>query len=226
MYNFQPKGNRKTGPIPTTRSPASTCPDSCGLKGNGCYAENTPLVWAWDKDETRGISWDELLMKIRKIPAGSLWRHNEAGDLPQHPLLPSGHIDTDKLSELQAANKGRRGFTYTHYEPEATHWNWHAISYSNIHAGFTINVSADNVMIADRYVAAGLPTVVVLPMSAENVSYTPVGNKIVACPAEKSDRVTCATCGLCQIADRPYIIGFRAHGTRKKTAERVTVVNL
>ena len=81
-------------------------------------------------------------------------------------------------------------------------------------------------LIADRYVTLGLPTVVVLSQKAPNVSYTPAGNKIVACPAEKSDRVTCATCGLCQIADRPYIIGFRAHGSRKKTAESVTVVNL
>lgn len=222
MYNFQPKGNKKTGPIPTTRSPRTTCPDSCGLKGNGCYAENAPLVWAWDKDETRGISWDELLLKIRKIPAGSLWRHNEAGDLPTGGF---NLIDWEKLEQLVRANKSKRGFTYTHYPVEAGGHN-HSLIVHAIAGGFTINVSADNVLIADRYVAAGLPTVVVLPMNAENVSYTPAGNKIVACPAEKSDKVTCATCGLCQIADRPYIIGFRAHGTRKKTAERVTVVNL
>lgn len=214
MYNFQPKGNRKTGPIPTTRSPNTTCPDSCGLKGNGCYAENAPLVWAWDKDADRGISWDELLMKIRKIPAGSLWRHNEAGDL-----------DFETLDSLVRANSGRRGFTYTHHSPIQSPRRLTDLRSANAN-GFTINVSADNVLIADNYVALGLPTVVVLSQKAENVSYTPNGNKIVACPAEKSDKVTCATCGLCYLADRSYIIGFRAHGTRKKTAERVTVVNL
>lgn len=214
MYNFQPKGNRKTGPIPTTRSPASTCPDSCALKGNGCYAENAPLVWAWEKDETRGISWDELLLKIRKIPTGSLWRHNEAGDL-----------DFETLERLAAANSGRRGFTYTHHVPTQNPRRLADLRAANA-GGFTINVSADNVLIADRYVTLGLPTVVVLSQKAPNVSYTPAGNKIVACPAEKSDRVTCATCGLCALPKRDYIIGFRAHGTRKKTAERVTVVNL
>lgn len=214
MYNFQPKGNRKTGPIPTTRSPASTCPDSCGLKGNGCYAENAPLVWAWTDDAVKGCDFDALLMKIRKIPAGSLWRHNEAGDL-----------DFETLERLVAANSGRRGFTYTHHVPTQNPRRLAELRAANAN-GFTINLSADNGQIADRYVALGLPTVVVLPMSAENVSYTPAGNKVVACPAEKSEKVTCATCGLCQIADRPYIIGFRAHGSRKKTAERVTVVNL
>ncbi len=214
MYNFQPRGNRKTGPIPTTRSPASTCPDSCGLKGNGCYAENAPLVWAWTDDTVKGCDFDALLMKIRRIPVGNLWRHNEAGDL-----------DFETLERLVAANSGRRGFTYTHHVPTQNPRRLADLRAANAE-GFTINLSADNVLIADRYVALGLPTVVVLPMSAENVSYTPAGNKVVACPAEKSDRVTCATCGLCQLADRPYIIGFRAHGTRKKTAERVTVVNL
>lgn len=214
MYNFQPKGNRKTGPIPTTRSPASTCPDSCALKGNGCYAENAPLVWAWTDDTVKGCDFDALLMKIRRIPAGSLWRHNEAGDL-----------DFETLDSLVKANSGRRGFTYTHHVPNQNPRRLADLRAANA-GGFTINLSADNVLIADRYVALGLPTVVVLSQKAPNVSYTPAGNKVVACPAEKSDKVTCATCGLCQIADRPYIIGFRAHGSRKKTAERVTVVNL
>lgn len=214
MYNFQPKGNRKTGPIPTTRSPNTTCPDSCGLKGNGCYAENAPLVWAWTADAVKGCDFETLLMKIRRIPAGNLWRHNEAGDL-----------DFETLERLVHANSGRRGFTYTHHSPIQSPRRLADLRAANAN-GFTINVSADNVLQADQYRSLGLPTVVVLSQKAENVSYTPNGNKIVACPAEKSDRVTCATCGLCQIADRPYIIGFRAHGTKKKAAERVTVVNL
>ena len=214
MYNFQPKGNRKTGPIPTTRSPASTCPDSCGLKGNGCYAENAPLIWAWTDDTVKGCDFDALLMKIRRIPVGNLWRHNEAGDL-----------DFETLERLVAANSGRRGFTYTHHVPTQNPRRLADLRAANAN-GFTINLSADNVLIADRYVTLGLPTVVVLSQKAPNVSYTPAGNKIVACPAEKSDRVTCATCGLCALPKRDYIIGFRAHGSRKKTAERVTVVNL
>ena len=56
-----------------------------------------------------------------------------------------------------------------------------------------------------------------------NVSYTPAGYKVVACPAEKSKRVTCATCALCQKADRPYIIGFRAHGSRKKLVSKIAL---
>ncbi|AGR89223.1 hypothetical protein X831_gp103 [Pseudomonas phage PAK_P2] len=61
----------------------------------------------------------------------------------------------------------------------------------------------------------------ILPMDAENVSFTPKGRKVVACPAEKSDKVNCKSCGLCQVADREYIIGFRAHGTAKKTVDLI-----
>lgn len=219
MYNFRLTGNPKVGPIPVTRSPQASCPDSCSLKGNGCYAENAPLVWGWQKDAVRGVSWDEMLWNIKRLAKGQLWRMNEAGDLPK---ISSHHIHQGLLDELILANKGKRGFTYTHYDFREKH-NREQIRKAN-RAGFTINVSADNLEQADEYMEIrGAPVVVILPLGTPNVSYTPAGNKVVACPAEKSKRVTCATCVLCQKADRPYIIGFRAHGTRKKLVSKIAL---
>lgn len=214
-YSFRLTGNRKVGPIPVTRSPQVNCPDSCSFKGNGCYAENAPLVWAWEKD---AMSWEKMLWNVKRLGVGQLWRHNEAGDLPG--VAPE-YLDPDKMDQLVFANKGKRGFTYTHYDPARGH-NRELIRTAN-QSGFTINVSADNLTQADVYRHLDLPTVVVLPRNAPNVSYTPAGNKVVACPAEKSERVTCARCALCQKADRNYIIGFRAHGPRKKTVERIAL---
>ena len=42
-------GNRKTGPIPISLNPKATCPPSCPLRRNGCYAEYGPLGWHWDR---------------------------------------------------------------------------------------------------------------------------------------------------------------------------------
>ena len=194
MYNFRLTGNTKVGPIPVTRSPQASCPDSCSLKGNGCYAENAPLVWGWQKDAVRGVSWDEMLWNIKRLAKGQLWRMNEAGDLPK---ISSHHIHHGLLDELILANKGKRGFTYTHYNFR-DHHNREQIRKVN-RAGFAINVSADNLEQADEYMEIrGAPVVVILPLGTPNVSYTPAGHKIVACPAEKSKRVTCATCALCQ----------------------------
>lgn len=214
-YAFRLTGNRKVGPIPVTRSPRANCPDSCAYKGNGCYAENAPLVWAWADDK---LDFDAMLKGIRTLAKGQLWRHNEAGDLPG---VSPFHIHPGAIDELILANKGKRGFTYTHYNFMDSH-NRQQILKAN-HGGFTINVSADNVEQADLYMNGGAPVVVVLPLGTPNVSYTPAGNKIVACPAEKSERVTCARCALCQKADRDYIIGFRAHGTRKKLVSRIAL---
>ena len=66
----------------------------------------------------------------------------------------------------------------------------------------------------------GLPVVTLLPMDAPNVQ-TVDGVKIVACPAEKTERVNCGNCAekFCAAREREYIIGFRAHGSKKKNAD-------
>jgi hypothetical protein len=206
------KGNSKTGVMLTTRSPRNTCPDDCGLKSNGCYAENAPIVWHWEKQEK---SEQFMLDAIRRVPKGHLWRHNEAGDFVSN----GGLIDEIHLAKIVDANRNKKGFTYTHHR--LNNHNKKLIKEANEN-GFTINLSADNADIADRCLGLAIaPVCVLLPLGTSNVSYTPAGHKVVACPAEKSKKVTCASCGLCQKADRDYIIGFRAHGTKKKQANQI-----
>ena len=213
LFSFvRVSGNRKTGPIPVTNTSADTCPDSCALKGAGCYAEHGPVNWQWHK--RLKLSLDELCRLIRTVPGGSLWRHNVAGDLPGHGET----IDADALHKIARANRGRRGFTYTH-KPDTTA-NVDAIREA-IAAGFTINLSADNAAAADNLARHQLPVVVVIPADAPKVSHTPRGRKIVLCPAESSDKITCANCGLCAVADRPYLIGFKPKGIRRKHVNKI-----
>lgn len=211
-------GNAKTGPMPVSTSHKGTCPDACPLKAKGCYASYGPAAIHWNKltKGERGTSWEQFISEVRAIPKGSLWRHNQAGDLPGDGQM----IDGDMLIDLVKANKGKRGFTYTHYSPTigANGLLVHAANKE----GFTINLSGNNVAHADQLADLNIgPVVAILPMEAQNVSFTPKGRKVVACPAEKSDKVSCYTCGLCQIADREYIIGFRAHGTAKKHVSNI-----
>src|SRR5690606_1719450 len=87
-------------------------------------------------------------------------------------------------------------------------------------SGFTVNHSADTTEGAVKAykTLSGIPVVTLLPMDAPNVQ-TVSGVKVVACPAEKSDKINCSNCGLCADSKRDYIIGFRVHGTQKKKAE-------
>ena len=152
-----------------------------------------------------------LVEHIRKLPEGQLWRHNVAGDLQPDT---DGQIDRDALNDLVRANKGRRGFTYTHYTM-GNIVNVGALEYANGN-GFTINVSHNSPQEALE-ATHGQPRVTIVPSD-----YWATGDKvgdIVRCPAETRDEVTCKTCKLCSVATRDVIVGFTVHGTQAKKAD-------
>jgi len=208
--------NAKTGPIPVSTSTAKTCPDACPLKKAGCYADGGPLAIVWRKvTEGLGLSWDEFAGKVKALPKGTLWRHNQAGDLAGH----ADTIDGDMLRQLVAVNRGKRGFTYTH--KPMTPDNAESVAYANAN-GFTVNLSANNPAHADTLADMGIaPVVTILPADQMTATKTPKGRTIAICPAVLSDSVTCASCGLCQIASRKAIIGFPAHGSSKRKASAI-----
>jgi hypothetical protein len=206
------------------------------LKDNGCYAEqgNLSIIWAAlsrakpGHDVYRGVNhtprsvvhtltWNAFTSEISSLPEWQLWRHNQAGDLPGE----GDTIDIVALAQLVNANRGKRGFTYTH--KPTTKNNAGAIRYANAN-GFTVNLSANNLGDADRLAELGIgPVVVVLPDTVQgNTSVTtPAGRKVAVCPATYRDDVSCASCQLCQRQERKVIIGFPAHGTAKRKASNV-----
>lgn len=212
--------NRKTGPIPVTITERASCAASCPFAGNGCYAEQWPLVKHWN-DVTAGqnvTDLDGLCRSIRKLPHGQLWRHNQAGDLPGI----GDSIDASALGRIVASNRGRRGFTYTH-KPVSDPANLAAVRMANEN-GFTVNVSANSASEAAalKRERPDLPVACVLPSDHTAARVDVDGVAIVTCPAVLRDDITCASCGLCQRADRPYVIGFPAHGNGKRKVDAVT----
>jgi ferredoxin len=207
--------NAKTGPIPVTYSQSRTCPDACPLKDAGCYASagfHTRLAW---KRADAALTFTAFLERVRELAPGTLWRHNVAGDLPGD----NDAIDRFALSALANANRGRRGFTYTHKPMTAA--NAAAVRDANA-AGFTVNLSADNLDEADELAALGIaPVVVILPSDAPASLKTPAGRTVQVCPAVTGARASCAECGACSSASRRAIIGFPAHGTQAKRADAV-----
>ena len=202
--------NAKTGPIPVSTTERDSCPINCAMRAE-CYAASGPLAlhWAAVSAGTRGTSWGQFTQSIAALPDGQLWRHNQAGDLPQ----VNGTIDAVKLGQLVAANQGKRGFTYTHHRDSASlAWVKHANAW-----GFTVNLSANDLRDADALADTNAgPVVVVLPSTQTQNTETPAGRKVVVCPATQRDDVSCATCQLCQ-RQRSVIVGFPAHGSRHRT---------
>jgi hypothetical protein len=213
QVHLTPKSaNVKTGPIPVSTTERASCPSDCNMR-DACYAASGPLAlhWAAVSNGTRGTDWKTFTQAVAAMPAGQLWRHNQAGDLPQ----VDGTIDAVKLGELVAANIGRRGFTYSHHRDAASiKWIRHANAW-----GFTVNLSANDLNDADMLAShnAG-PVVVVLPSTQTTNTTTPAGRAVVICPATQRDDVSCATCQLCQ-RQRAAIVGFPAHGTKKRVID-------
>ncbi len=214
--------NVKTGAIPVTTSSRETCPDACPLKAGGCYAKGGPMAIHWEavSNGKRGDSLEILAKQIEAFPAGQLWRHNQAGDLPGI----GNEIDSCDLEKLVNANRGKRGFTYTHKPVEGTGEietkNRHAVKHANEN-GFTINLSANSLSHADRLTELNIaPVVAIVPHDAPETLETPMGRKAIVCPAQQRDDITCAKCQLCS-RQRNVIIAFRAHGFSKKKAEMV-----
>ena len=204
--------NAKTGPIPVSTTTKDSCPTDCAMK-SACYAASGPLAlhWAAVSNGQRGTDWAVFTATIAALPGGQLWRHNQAGDLP----VADGTVDPVKLGQLVHANLGKRGFTYSHHgDADSINWIRHANAW-----GFTVNLSANNLADADTLVDhhAG-PVVVVLPSTATANTKTPAGRPVVVCPATQRDNISCATCQLCQ-RQRDVIVGFPAHGTRKRVID-------
>lgn len=201
--------NAKTGPIPVSTTERDSCPSDCAMRSE-CYAASGPLAlhWAAVSAGTRGTEWGQFCQSIEALPKGQLWRHNQAGDLPQ----VGGTVDAVKLGQLVAANRGKRGFTYSHHRDRASlGWIKHANEW-----GFTVNLSANDLRDADTLADTGAgPVVVVLPSTQSQNTVTPAGRKVVVCPATQRDDISCATCQLCQ-RQRDTIVGFPAHGSRHR----------
>lgn len=211
-------GNRKTGPIPVSTSPSSTCPSACPLLGQGCYGEAGPIVLHRNNVNSgnRGMTWEMFLNSISELLPGTLWRHNQVGDLPH----VNDRIDREKAEALTAANKGRKGFTFSHHDVLGSRHNREVIRSMN-EGGFVVNLSADDLSDADAKAALDIgPVVTLLPKEPPWPKETPGGRRIMVC-LNITHHLTCMQCRLCQASPRKSIVGFPVHGNRWKKAESV-----
>jgi len=234
--------NKKTGPMAVSTSPMDTCPSACPFKENGCYSNYGPIKIWWKKcsdvEEETLTAYLSFLDRVRALPKGEYFRHNQGGDLL--PFSPT-RLAMGPAYDLVEAASHVRGFSYTHFPmlwddykfypdespiPSSLDIGINRETVETMNAnGFTVNISCNSIDHADRIIDSNLkaPVTTVLPKSYETQDkaiMTPAGNRLVVCPAMTRGK-TCTECGLCMWANRRAIVGFPAHGTGKKRAEDV-----
>ena len=235
--------NKKVGKIPVSTTSASTCPAICPFNHaneGGCYANAGPLAMHWTKvtDGNRGDTWSVFTGKIANLKDGQLWRHNQAGDLAGD----GKRLDAKANFQLSEANKGKRGWTYTHYDVINNKHNANVVE-QMVSDGFVVNLSGNNLAHADElYNTRIAPVTTVMPSTYERQSTkqgewtetlteykqridinnikTDAGRKVVVCPATYMDDMSCEDCKLCARL-RDAIVGFPAHGNGKKKADAI-----
>lgn len=192
--------NRKTGPIATTTREQTSCPTTCPLYSAGCYARGRIFGIA-----TRLGSEDhsKILELITTLPQGGAVRLNVAGDF----LLEDGTPDVEYIDAVNAVADARpdvRFIAYTHA--------WRVLSPDLFRFGVNASCESDDDVITAR--AAGWGTVTI------NAESDRIGDtRVTQCPAERDDRVSCATCMLCsRTPSIPVTVTFTAHGSGAKKA--------
>ena len=224
--------NKKTGNMPVTFSPRSTCPDACPLKANGCYASSGRINLVWGRVDRRetGWQWPEFIRQLSTIERGRIWRFATTGDLPG----TDDKLDADKVMDLVRVNYQKMGFAYTHFSVTKTKTVPQKVATHKLKTlraandkGFIVNLSANSMEHADRLAPLGLPLVCLVPETTPDKFTTPGGLQGVVCPAQTRG-LTCRECKLCAQPARAthqpgtagcIVVGFKPHGagTRKAT---------
>jgi hypothetical protein len=205
------------------RAVGFTCPSSCPLLNNGCYAQNGNTAM---HQRDRYSENDAQVMKdsAKTLKPNSYFRHHVSGDLfITNSKDGSLNVDTDYLNAVLDVAKERPDVTfysYTHgYKsldnlPEQTPKN------------LTINASCDNLEQVKDAKNKGWATVIVVSENEKRKRYNEDGIDIVVCPNQTSS-LTCSQCKLCFKQDRKFTVAFQAHGaSKKKISKRLESVEL
>ena len=195
--------NSKIGPIATSYRPQTTCPSTCRfLPSNegGCYA--TGRINGMAKKYSKSYTHAEAAETLR---GATMFRDRVVGDCS----TADGLVDYDYINSIAdvCAELDIPAFSYTHM--------WQDMDVTRIPSNYVMNASTESIAEAAMAVDLGFPTVITSDDIAEGTIIN--GKRVVTCPAQTRDNVTCATCKLCS-KSRSSIIRFLVHGIAKNKA--------
>lgn len=220
-YGFVPASdtrNKKLGHMAYISAPSDNCDDNCPFKGDGCYAENPPFSWVWDKHQSgvsrHSVTYPQLLTNVRQMPRDSKLRFFVGGDFPKNG---TGSVDCIKATQMAKAAIGKKTIIFTHHRPWSGNGAWGATIRNLKPIGFQINVSCESEQQVDAYIADGIDCVLTVPSTETRKQWrTAGGNRVRICPQQLHEGVTCERCMLCSSRPDDMVIAFKGHGTRVK----------
>lgn len=208
VHLVRKSSNEKIGPIATSYRPMTTCARDCRFlpeNEGGCYA--TGRINGMAKKYSRSYTHDEAVAVIAGSP---LFRDRVVGDL----VDSVGNIDYDYMNSIAAVcdEAAVPLFSYTH--------SWPSIDRSRVPDNYMLNASVESVNDASDAIDQGWDVCITSDDIVEGTIIN--GKRVVTCPAQTRENVTCASCKLCS-KPRTSIIRFLIHGiARNKARKAVT----
>lgn len=200
----------------TYASIAATCPKTCALKGEGCYAQGGRVaILVKQLDEQAGNALavaraeaEAIRANAKKAPPGYPLRLHASGDCRTN--------QTAAIVALAAADWPGPVWAYTHAWRDVSRKAW---------GGVSVLASIEDPADGRAALAAGYaPALVTHEHPKDGRAWTKAGVTWIPCP-EQTRGVQCVQCRLCFDAEalkqRRAGIAFAAHGNFAKRAKRV-----
>jgi len=215
--------NTKIGRAAATyASIASTCPPTCPLKGEGCYAQTGHVGFTVRRLDNDGACAEDAALYEASLIArgpgaggrGLPLRLHVSGDA----RLPVAAELLGRAARAWRAKGGGPVWTYTHAWRDVPRAAW----------GSSVGVLASVESTVDGRAAQArgyVPAVVVDKHPPTGRAYDKDGVKWIPCPNQTRSDVTCTSCRLCfdteKLAAMGAGIAFAAHGAGTKRALKV-----
>ena len=207
----------------------STCPDTCSLKGEGCYAQTSFVGMINRRMERRARGGSPL--EVARAEAKAIDESYKGGEVPADRALRihvAGDSRTQKgsrsINSAVARWKKRGGgkvWSYTHAWRHVPRDVWSNVS---------ILASVADTTEVEAAKAQGYAPAIVVSEHPSDKAYTLPGSDIKWIPCPNQTRgVGCTDCRLCFDANRLFEsnmgISFAAHGIKKNDVKRhLTIV--
>ena len=207
----------------------ASCPTSCPLKDESCYAQQSFTGFHGRKLDKEAVGFTPLQAARQEAAAiNNSYNGNKVPmgrDLRLHVAGDSRTIKGTRLINNAVGNWKKRGggdcWSYTHAWKHVPRKEW-----SNVSMLASVN-SIDDIKLARQQ---GYAPAIVVAEHTSNKAYLVNGSftKLIPCPNQTTG-VACSECRLCFNTDRlfqgHYGIAFAAHGINKnKIKRRLTVI--
>lgn len=206
--------NKKVGVASATYVGQQTCPSTCVLFRNGCYAETGPMGIHTSRLNASPVT---DVQQIAEAEAEAIDTLSGRLDLRVHVVgdctTPEGARAVGLAMNRHEAKHGRRAWTYTHAWRDVHHDDWQ---------GATVLASTETVGQVRDARARGYASALVV----DEFRRLPRGEGFVHCP-NQSAGISCVDCGLClnpRLGRHGITIVFEAHGVQKAKVREVLSV--